>query len=144
MDQLTSLPEEGGAICACQYPGVPQGPNTGSTRAVTLLAPTPTAPHETGFLGAKNGPGTRSIQEKDDSYRGVLFQIPVREGQLARWRVIVCHEGRQYIIQKCHGSNRWRGTGYYARKQHLEEAILRIFGDDTHAKLQGALDSLKL
>lgn len=78
--------------------------------------------------GAGNRPGASvreitghvSHRERDDNYRGLIAQLGTD------WRVIVCREGIQWIMQRRDGARagraRWRGVGYFT----TQEALLRV------------------
>ena len=74
---------------------------------------TPT-PHQTGR------PSTRHIshRERDDAYIGTIVQFS------PRWRLILCKDQMQWIIQKKESSRRgdWRGKYYLTCKDSVLEA----------------------
>lgn len=60
-----------------------------------------------------------SHQETSESYWGVISDLS------ARYRIIICKDGLQWILQrrKTGGAERpWRGVGYFTTK----EALLRV------------------
>jgi hypothetical protein len=59
--------------------------------------------------------GIPSHREKDDNYRSVVVRLS------PRWRVIVCRDGAQWIIQKKEASHAgpWRGVSYHTCRSSL-------------------------
>ena len=78
---------------------------------------TPT-PHQTGR------PSTRHIshRERDDAYIGKIVQFS------PRWRLILCKDQMQWIIQRKESSRRgdWRGKHYLTCKDSVLEASGRL------------------
>ena len=58
---------------------------------------------------------TYSHRERDDNYRSVVVRLS------PRWRVIVCRDGAQWIIQKKEASHAgpWRGVSYHTCRSSL-------------------------
>jgi hypothetical protein len=56
-----------------------------------------------------------SHRERDDAYRNVVAQLA------PRWRVIVCRDGIQWILQRKEASHRgpWRGVSYHTNRDGL-------------------------
>ena len=48
-----------------------------------------------------------SERERDDDYRWFVYQVT------DRYRVIVCADGAQYIIQYRGGTDNWKGQKYF-------------------------------
>jgi hypothetical protein len=65
-----------------------------------------------------------SHRERDDSYRAVVAELG------ARWRVIVCKHGAQWILQHRTASplhrGIWRGRTYVTTKDGLIRACARV------------------
>ncbi|QND56607.1 hypothetical protein [Mesorhizobium huakuii] len=66
-------------------------------------------------------------REKSDTYSGVVVQLN------EKWRVIVCEDRIQWILQfrkgSFHGRPAWRGTSYCRAKAGLYRAIREKVGD---------------
>jgi hypothetical protein len=79
----------------------------------------------------KIGPGYLSQELRDgeryDDYQGVLFEIPS-----TRYRVAVCVDGYQWLLQQCKGQNQWISRKYFARKERLATVIRQELGDDAY------------
>ena len=59
-----------------------------------------------------------SHRERDDGYKGVIAQLA------PRWRVIICRDGIQWIVQRkevSHGGP-WRGMSYHTSRDGLLRA----------------------
>lgn len=74
------------------------------------------------------GPATKlNRQEKSDGYDKVVFHVD------ELWRVIVCKNGIQWILQKRKGSHdgrtAWRGIGFARSRDGLRRAIRLKIGD---------------
>jgi hypothetical protein len=56
-----------------------------------------------------------SHRERDDAYRNVVAQLA------PRWRVIICKDGMQWILQQKESSHGgpWRGVSYYTHRDGL-------------------------
>ena len=59
-----------------------------------------------------------SHRERDDGYKGVVAQLTTR------WRVIVCKDGMQWILQRKEASHGgpWRGVSYHTNRDGLLRA----------------------
>ncbi|MER9095906.1 hypothetical protein NKI34_33820 [Mesorhizobium sp. M0700] len=70
---------------------------------------------------------TPDNSEKSDTYYDVVFRIN------ERWRVIVCHEGVQWILQKRKGNlvggPAWRAVKFCRSKVGLSRALKEEVGD---------------
>lgn len=68
--------------------------------------------------------GIPSHREKDDSYRSVVIQFA------PRWRVIICKDGAQWIVQHrtADPSHRgvWRGRSYVTTRDSLIKACATV------------------
>ena len=75
-----------------------------------------------------------SHRERDDGYKGVIAQLA------PRWRVIVCKDGIQWILQRKEASHGgpWRGVSYHTNR----DGLLRACGSLEVAS-RGALEALK-
>ena len=60
---------------------------------------------------------TPSRRETDDNYFAVLAPLA------PRWRVILCRDGKQYILQRQYGESLhkavWRGASYHTTQRSL-------------------------
>ena len=74
-----------------------------------------------------------SHRERDDAYRNVVEQLTTR------WRVIVCRDGIQWILQRKESSHGgpWRGVSYHTNR----DGLLRACGSLEMAS-SGALEAL--
>ena len=74
-----------------------------------------------------------SHRERDDGYKGVVAQLTTR------WRVIVCKDGMQWIVQQKESSHGgpWRGVSYHTNR----DGLLRACGSLETAS-RGALEAL--
>ncbi len=66
-------------------------------------------------VGETEGPQGLSPRERDDDYRAIIHQHE-------NWRVIVCKDSIQWIIQrakKVGTERRWHGVSYVTTKQSL-------------------------
>ncbi len=63
-----------------------------------------------------------SHRERDDAYRGTIVQFS------PRWRLILCKDQMQWIIQKKESSHRgfWRGKQYLTCKESVLKASVRL------------------
>ena len=59
-----------------------------------------------------------SHRERDDHYKGVVAQLA------PRWRVIICKDGIQWIVQQKESSHGgpWRGVSYHTHREGLIRA----------------------
>ena len=75
-----------------------------------------------------------SHRERDDAYRNVVAQLA------PRWRVIVCKDGIQWILQRKEASHGgpWRGVSYHTNR----DGLLRACGSLEEASC-GALEALE-
>ena len=82
-----------------------------------LETSTPT-PHQTGRRSANH----ISHRERDDAYLGTIVQFS------PRWRLILCKDQMQWIIQKKESSHRgfWRGKQYLTCKDSVLKASGRL------------------
>lgn len=103
--------------------------------------------HETRLHTALRALGSRSKakpsdacrSESHDAYSGVLFPIA------DRWRVIVCRDGIQFILQyrvSLTAPNRWAGKSYPTTREGLRESIWRIVGPDACEAVRAHIDAL--
>jgi hypothetical protein len=68
----------------------------------------------------------RAIAEEGDPYP-VIVQLN------ARWRVIACRSGIQWILQKRRGANRWRGVWFCRTRSVLVAGACR-YANPIHAE----------
>ena len=82
-----------------------------------LKTNTPT-PHQTDRLSTSY----TSHRERDDAYIGTIVQFS------PRWRLVLCKDQIQWIIQKKESSHRgyWRGKQYLTCKDSVLEASVRL------------------
>jgi len=61
-------------------------------------------------------------RERDDNYAHVIANPS------PRWRIIMCRDGMQWIIQKKEASHEgpWRAEGYYTRRESLIKACGKL------------------
>jgi hypothetical protein len=93
---------------------------------------TPT-PHKTARLSTSH----ISHRERDDVYIGTIIQFS------PRWRLVLCKDQIQWIIQKKESSHRgfWRSKQYLTRKDSVLEASGRL-GLLSGPKVEAVLHSL--
>ena len=86
-----------------------------------MTSPQNTPPPTSGILESihNNAPSHR---ERDDNYAHVIAN------PLPRWRIIMCRDGVQWIIQKKEASHAgpWRAEGYYTCRESLIKACGRL------------------
>lgn len=75
--------------------------------------------------------------ERADSYRGVLFPIPN-----TNWRVAVCREGRQWLLQQREAKDHWESRKYFARKGRLATVIRDHLGEAAFQSVQSKIEAL--
>ena len=80
-----------------------------------------TPPPSTPSMGVANTI-TRSHRERDDDYAYVVVQLT------PRYRVILCPQGLQWIIQEKEASHEgpWRAEGYYTTRDSLLNACGKL------------------
>ena len=97
-----------------------------------MTKPVKNAPPPTGLRAAPvTAPQTH--RERDDGYKGVVAQLTTR------WRVIVCRDGIQWILQRKESSHGgpWRGVSYHTNR----DGLLRACGS-LKALSSGAVEAL--
>jgi hypothetical protein len=97
-----------------------------------MTKPVKNAPPPTGLRAAPvTAPKTH--RERDDAYRNVVAQLA------PRWRVIICKDGIQWIVQQKESSHGgpWRGVSYHTNR----DGLLRACGS-LEAASCGALEAL--
>jgi hypothetical protein len=97
-----------------------------------LKISTPT-PHQTDRLSTSH----ISHRERDDAYLGTIVQFS------PRWRLVLCKDQIQWIIQKKESSHRgfWRGKQYLISKDSVLKASGRL-GFRSDPKAGAALNAL--
>ena len=82
-----------------------------------MTKPVKNAPPPTG-LRAAHVTAPKTHRERDDAYRNVVAQLA------PRWRVIVCKDGTQWIVQQKESSHGrpWRGVSYHTNRDGLLRA----------------------
>ena len=86
-----------------------------------MTKPVKNAPPPTGLRAAPvTAPQTH--RERDDGYKSVVAQLTTR------WRVIVCKDGMQWIVQQKEASHGgpWRGMSYHTNRDGLLRACGRV------------------
>ena len=84
---------------------------------------------------------TPSHRERDDNYRNVILHT------LPRWRIILCKDANQWIIQKRSAEplnrGRWHGVSYVVSRDKLIElsTTLGLLSDATARAVLGGLPS---
>jgi hypothetical protein len=73
-------------------------------------------------LGTTKTP-TRTHREKDDTYWGVVLRLN------DSWRVVVCSDGRQWILQHRKSENAWRGRKYFSRAEYVPATVKELVGE---------------
>jgi len=99
-----------------------------------LETSTPT-PRQTGHLSTCH----ISHRERDDAYIGTIVQFSLR------WRLILCKDQMQWIIQKKESSHRgfWRGKQYLTCKDSVLKASVRL-GLLSDQKVKAVLHALPM
>ena len=74
------------------------------------------------ILGGACSIGDHTHRERDDAYIGAIVQFA------PRWRLVLCKDQIQWIIQKKESSHRgfWRGKQYMTSKESVFEACGRL------------------
>jgi len=111
-----------------------------ATEAFASSPTTPLANPATGLRDAPRSLGTtqncRSGREKDDAYQGVV--LPLTES----WRLVVCREGRQWIIQHRRSANDWKGRKYLSRAENVPPVVHELIGEQACLRAIEWLESL--
>jgi len=81
-----------------------------------------------------------SHRERDDRYRRVVFAIPGED----KWRLIVCKDGCQYILQEQEAPNSWQGRRFLSRKDSVARAIEELFGEAVLALLREQISNFTI
>jgi len=78
-----------------------------------------------------------SPRERDDAYLGIIVQFG------PRWRLVLCRDQMQWIIQKKESSHRgfWRGKQYLTRNDSVLKASVRL-GLLSDTKVEAVLHAL--
>lgn len=72
-------------------------------------------------------PGIRTHWEQGDLYPGVIFDVSGHP----RWRVVVCKDGLQWILQHREAKDHWEGRKFLATKSRLATVVEDMFGLET-------------
>ena len=82
-----------------------------------MTNPRNTPPHGSSITGVANTK-TPSHRERDDNYANIVVQLT------PRYRVILCPQGLQWIIQEkeCSHEAPWRAEGYHTSRDSLLKA----------------------
>ena len=105
--------------------------------------PTPHPTQENDSSHPQIPPGYLSQQRRDgeryDSYRGVIFQIPD-----TRYRVAVCLEGRQWLLQQRKGKDQWKNKKHCSRKENLLKRLHELLPTDDYLKIKSRVEALPI
>jgi hypothetical protein len=98
----------------------------------------PPATRKSTARGYQNPKGRdRSKDESGDAYPGTLFDIP-----RTAWRVAVCREGRQWMLQQREAKDRWQSRKFFARKQRLATVVQQLLGTAAYKSVAAKIDAL--
>jgi hypothetical protein len=98
------------------------------------LAPLP----EPGLPGVNTSGGRdRSKGESGDNYPGALFSIPG-----TAWRVSVCREGRQWVLQQRRAKDHWGSRKFFATKRRLAVVLPTVVGTQAAALVKDKIEAL--
>ena len=105
--------------------------------------PEPKRPPQSGVAAARRCPKgngrDRSIGENGDRYPGLLFDVPNTS-----WRVVVCAEGRQWIIQQREGKDKWVSRKFFATKRRLAVVLKQPVGSRAFKAIQHKIEKLPI
>lgn len=85
------------------------------------------------------GSNPHEKREGYDAYCGVVFVFPE-----SRWRVAICREGRQYLLQHFKRENVWENRSYFATKGGLKDGIVSKLGMNKYLEVKNKIDDLKI
>lgn len=113
-------------------------------RPPTVLDPASEVPEVPGqeelpFYPPKVGPTRVSEWERADNYWGAIFCIPD-----TNWRVAVCRDGYQWILQQREAKDHWENKKFFARKQHLAEAVEAVIGEEAYQRVADRIEGLPI
>jgi hypothetical protein len=77
--------------------------------------------------------------ERSDDYRGALFRIP-----RTPWRVAVCKEGHQWILQRREAEDHWEGHKYFSNKKRLGQVVEETLGAKAFGRVRSKIDALPI
>ena len=86
------------------------------------MAVNPITPQTLSGVGGDCSVADNSHRESSDHYSSVIFRLN------SRWRIIICHHGLQWILQRrenLHGGA-WRGFRYFRTHKALIEECGRL------------------
>lgn len=81
----------------------------------------------------------RSVGESGDSYPGRLFDVPG-----TNWRVVVCVQGRQWVLQQREGKDRWLGRKFFSNKRRLALVLKTLVPDRAFRAIQHEIEKLPI
>lgn len=84
-------------------------------------------------------PRDRSKGEAGDLYPGALFRVPGTP-----WRVAVCHEGRQWILQQREARDHWVGRKYFSNKQRLAVVLRELVSPAAYRAIEPQIAALPI
>lgn len=87
----------------------------------------PSYPHKTPS-GIQVFTPTSDHREKADAYQAVSLWLN------DRWRIAVCHDGRQWIIQYRRTADQWVSRKFFSRAQHVPD-VVRFLVDEAAYEL---------
>jgi hypothetical protein len=70
----------------------------------------------------------------------VVFAIPGED----KWRLIVCKDGFQYILQEREAPNSWQGRRFLSRKDSVARAIEELFGENVLTLLREQISNFEI
>lgn len=80
----------------------------------------------------------RDFWEEGERYPGVIFHISETP-----WRVSVCPQGRQWVLQRKCG-HRWQSLKFFATKRRLAEVIKKLCGDAAYSAVAAKVKALPI
>lgn len=78
---------------------------------------------EAGEAESHEGQASTSHRERDDNYWGVALSLN------DKWRVVVCSEGRQWILQYKRTRDRWTSRKFLERAALVPQRVLELVGE---------------
>lgn len=125
------------------YPSPAEGPQPGPPPAGPIGKPKrkrPPTARKSAARGYENADGRdRSLGESGDTYPGRLFDVPG-----TNWRVVVCVQGRQWILQQCEGRDRWQSRKFFASKRRLAVVLKGLVPDRAFQAVKDKIEALPI
>lgn len=81
----------------------------------------------------------RALWERADTYQGALFPIPN-----TNWRVAVCKDGYQWLLQQREAKDHWETRKYFATKRRLSTILQETLGDEAYISVAHKIDALPI